>query len=75
MDTPSILPANRQLPGDRDGGHDGDRGPLWSAPSSPLASPWWWAKATPPLWQYFSRLFEKAELVVTVAKEARLAVP
>jgi hypothetical protein len=29
----------------------------------------------PPLWQYFSRLFEKAELVVTVAKEARLAVP
>jgi hypothetical protein len=37
------------------GGHDGDRGSLWSAPSSPLASPCWWAKAMPPLWQYFSR--------------------
>jgi hypothetical protein len=23
------------------------RGPLWSAPPSPLASPWWWAKAMP----------------------------
>jgi hypothetical protein len=23
------------------------RGPLWSAPSSPLASPWWWARAMP----------------------------
>ena len=30
----------------------GDRGPIWSAPSSPLASPWWWARAMPPLWQY-----------------------
>jgi hypothetical protein len=53
MDTQAFFPANGQLPGDRDGGHDGDRGPLWSAPSSPLASPFWWARAMPPLWQYF----------------------
>jgi hypothetical protein len=54
MDTQAFSPANRQLHGDRDGGHDGDRGPLWSAPSSPLASPWW-ARAMPPLRQYFLR--------------------
>jgi hypothetical protein len=60
MDTQAFFPANRQLPGDRDGGHDGDRGPLWSAPSSPLASPWWWAKAMPPLRQYFSRMRKTA---------------
>jgi hypothetical protein len=57
MDTQAFFPANRQLPGDREGGHDGDRGPpLVGAPSSPLASPWWWATAMPPLWQYFLRL-------------------
>jgi hypothetical protein len=27
MDTQAFFPANKQLPGDRDGGHDGDRGP------------------------------------------------
>jgi hypothetical protein len=31
----AFFPANRQLLGDREGGHDGDRGPLWPAPSGP----------------------------------------
>jgi hypothetical protein len=56
MDTQEFFPANSQLPGVRDGGHDGDRGPLWPAPSSPLAPPWWWARAMPPLRQYFLRV-------------------
>jgi hypothetical protein len=54
MDTQAFFPANRQLHGDRDGGHDGDRGHLWPALASPLAPPWW-VRAVPRLWQYFLR--------------------
>jgi len=74
MDTQAFFPANRQLPGDRDGGHDGDRGPLWSAPSSPLASPWWWARAMPPLWQYFARLRRRPDHQTTSERTTGLVV-
>jgi hypothetical protein len=50
---PFPLQTGRFL-GSHDGGHDGDRGLLWPAPLR--GSPAVWAKAMPPLWQYFLRL-------------------
>jgi len=49
-----LFPANAGFLTGRAGGQDADRGLLWPAPLR--GSPAVWAKAMPPLWQYFLRL-------------------
>jgi hypothetical protein len=59
----AFSPANWALPGGHDGGHDAHRRPPAGTPSRLAAPSRWWAKATPPLWEYFSRVLTAGRCV------------
>ena len=53
---PKPFPCKWGISWDRDGGQDGDHGPSGRHPAGAALPNLSWAKAMPPLWQYFSRL-------------------